>query len=354
MRAAPRVLSPNERRVVDLLLEHGPASRVELADRVGMSRPSLNDLVARLVGAGLLELVGEVSTGRRGPNAVHFRVRAELALAAGVELQPERVRVVVADLGGRVLADETRETHDDDAGSGVVAAVRAALTTAEVSPDVLGRVVVGMPGVIDADGAVRYVSGHPDWRPPPVTALERSLGCPVLVENDVNLLALVEGIRGHARDCERYTLLQLDRGVRAATIAGGVPVRGARGFAGEIGLAAALVPDGERSTRLQDLLGSTALDRLRREAGDAAVVDRIARVAGLLGAVLDPECVVLGGAVGTHGGPALAERVQRRVAELMPLHLEIRATGLAGDAVADGAVAIATARLREDLLQGAL
>lgn len=358
---ARRRLSANERTVVDLLLADGPASRVDLAERIGMSRASLNELVARLVASGVVEPVGEVVSTRRGPNAMHFRAVTELALAAGVELMPGTVRVVVADLAGRALADATTlDRH------GVVDAVHSVLRDLRVDERALGRVVVGMPGVVGPDGEATYVWGHPDWHPEPVAELARRLGCPVQVENDVNLLALAEGMTGNASDRARYTVLHLAEGVRAATILDGEPLRGARGFAGEIGLAVLPVASraatgvagddrgaDDRGTdaplRLQDLLGRSALGRVDERGGADAVARRIAEVTSLIATILDPECVVLGGPVGAAGGTDLARRVRAELASLVPIDLDVRPTGLGADAVVDGAVAIAAARLRDDV-----
>jgi predicted NBD/HSP70 family sugar kinase len=57
----------------------------------------------------------------------------------------------------------------------------------------------------------------------------------VQVANDAELGALAEHVRGEARDVDDLVYISADRGVGGGVIAGGLPLRGTRGYVGEIG-----------------------------------------------------------------------------------------------------------------------
>ena len=67
-----------------------------------------------------------------------------------------------------------------------------------------------------------------------VSALRRQLGCPVLIENDVNLAAKGEQWQGSCRDVQSFVLVALGTGIGMGIVADGRLVRGAHGAAGEI------------------------------------------------------------------------------------------------------------------------
>ncbi|NBE57068.1 ROK family protein, partial [Streptomyces boluensis] len=83
-----------------------------------------------------------------------------------------------------------------------------------------------------------------------------------------------------------------------------------------------------------------------------ALADRLALGAAAVTAVLDPGCVVLGGALGHAGGATLAARVERRLAALSPLATEVRAGLLGGAAVLSGALLTARDAAQDDVFAG--
>src|SRR5215467_2205158 len=104
--AGPRTATPrtarqiNDRLAFDLLLENGPLTRTELRRLTGLSGPTVASLVHRLQEAGLVAPVGESGSHRRGPNARLYGVVPDRAYVAGVEVRPEVVIAVVADITG--------------------------------------------------------------------------------------------------------------------------------------------------------------------------------------------------------------------------------------------------------------
>ncbi|MFE0105981.1 ROK family transcriptional regulator [Streptomyces sp. NPDC059009] len=399
----------NDRLALDHLQREGPLTAGQLKELTGLSRPSVADLVERLQGAGIIAVVGEAGARRRGPNARLYGIVADRAHLAALDVRTHSVTVAVTDLLGAVLAEDSLPVTSDAAtGPAVERAVALVERTARAGGATrLHSVGVGAPGLIDpASGELRDSTGLPAWHRRLVAALQDRLPARVLVENEVNLAARAEQRDGAAADRDTFVLLWLDEGVGAAVVLDGVLRRGASGGAGEIGFlpvpgtaglpsatgcdggfhsltCAAAVRDLAAEHGVPGAAGADAAGLLRDAAaadaaaadagtgtgqgaegdagtgGDAAMkaygafldtlADRVAVGAAAVAALLDPGCVVLGGAVGRAGGAALADRVAERVAALSPLRTGIRASALGGGAVLRGALLTARDAAQEEL-----
>ncbi|MDD9376699.1 ROK family transcriptional regulator [Streptomyces sp. ZAF1911] len=358
---APSPASPstaraiNDRLALELLQEEGPLTAPQLKELTGLSRPSVADLVERLTGAGLIEVVGESGEQRRGPNAKLYGIVARRAYLAALDVRTDSATAVVADLLGRPLAQAALPVDAvEEAVDRLEALVR------EAGADRLHTVVIGAPGLVaPGTGELRDTAGLPAWHRDLVAAVQRRLPAVVVVENETNLAALAEQRVGAARDLDSFVLLWLGEGVGAAVVLDGRLRRGASGGAGEIGFLPVPGTGGLPSATncdggFHELTGRAGVAALARAHGyegpvEAAVAgaagpefldalaERLALGAAAVAAILDPGCVVLGGELGRAGGPDLAARVARRLTTLSPVPTEVRAGDLGDTAVLTGA-----------------
>ncbi|MFI6340358.1 ROK family transcriptional regulator [Streptomyces sp. NPDC050535] len=229
----------NDRLALRLMQREGPLTAGQLKQLTGLSRPTVADLVERLTAAGLIAVMGESGSQRRGPNARLYGIVAGRAHLAALDVRTEGVAVVVSDLLGTELARASVPIADD-AGTGPAVEQAVALverTAKEAGAERLHTVGIGAPGLIDpATGELRDSSGLPAWHRRFVAALQERLpGARVLVENETNLAALAEQREGAAHDRDTFVLLWLGHGTGAAVVLDGVLRRGASGGTGEIG-----------------------------------------------------------------------------------------------------------------------
>jgi predicted NBD/HSP70 family sugar kinase len=192
-----------------------------------------------------------------------------------------------------------------------------------------------VPGVVDADRGT-VTAPLIGWEGVPLRdRLQEALQVPVLVDNDVNTLAISERLYGRGRSAENFVTVTLGRGIGLGIVAGGDIYHGFGGGAGEFGHVTA-VPDGPRCTCgkhgcLEALVADPMLVAQAREGGiigrdgtietlwaKAAAGDREAlaifeRAGALLGRevaslvnVLSPQLVLVSGE-GTQGWPFFAK-----------------------------------------------
>ncbi|WP_242885728.1 ROK family transcriptional regulator [Actinomadura litoris] len=366
----------NESTVLARLHEAGPLRLGQLSDLTALSRQTIAQVVSSLVEAGLVEYIEADQAGRRSPGrpARLVRLRPEAAHVVGIDIGPHRTLVVVADLSGRIVAedrgDSSRLRKREEMLAHVRTQVRDTLDRGGVPHETVRAVVAGTPGIVEAEhGVVVKAPDMPDWTSIDLADRLRPLfGCPVVVENDVNLAVLAERWHGHGHDADILVTLQWGSRVGAGILVGDRLLRGAHGAAGEVGFLPERQgpPIGTASLGpFERRVGTTAIAELARDTaspddpgiatltaardGDPAaleVLDTIAArfVQGLapLTLILDPDLVVIGGGV-VRAGPPLLEALERHLAGRTLVR-----PALALSTLGDRAVALGAARLALD------
>ena len=244
----------------------------------------------------------------------------------GVDLGGTNIRAGIVDHDGRVLAEQRGPTVTEGSWQDLVTAIAAAVeavradaiaTTKEVA--VVTAVGVGAAGLVDRAGVVHYAPNIPALRRAPLRdGLADALDVPVVVDNDANVAALGELRHGAARGARHALVVTLGTGIGGGIIARGRVVRGAHGFAAEIGHFQ-VDPDGPRCAcgapgHWEAMASGTALGVMGRE---RAAAGRAAGVLALAGGDVDAITGVhVGDAAqgGDPGGVALIEEYASRVA----------------------------------------
>jgi glucokinase len=307
-------------------------------------------------------------------------------LTIGVDLGGTKLLGVVADGAGTVVAETLRPSGDGaEAVLAGLAAVVDELAAAVPEAEAVG---VGVAGMVDYEGVVRYAPNIPGIDGLEVaTRLEKACRLPVAVDNDANVAALGEALHGAARGHSEVLVVTFGTGIGGGIVTGGRLLRGGHGYAAEIGHFT-IDPDGPPCAcgargHWESFASGTGLGRMGREwaargdapgilaraggdpaavtghmvgesavAGEAeglALLDTYARwvAVGLGGLVniFDPELVVVSGGLVTLGDllldriraelPAFVEAPEHRIVP------PVVAAGLGSRAGAIGAAALA-------------
>jgi predicted NBD/HSP70 family sugar kinase len=229
--------------LLQLMLDGTPRTRAELIRITGLARSTVGARVDALLAVGLLVPSGEAaSTGGRPPAQLAFNPDAGVII--GIDIGATHALVALTDLRGRVI-DEEAVTIDVQSGPApvldrVVEVASGLLQGGGRSrADVLG-VGVGLPGPVEhSTGRPVLPPIMPGWDGYDVPShVSASLGGPVLVDNDVNLMALGEHATVYPH-VEQLLFVKVATGIGAGIISGGRLHRGAQGAAGDLGHVAA-------------------------------------------------------------------------------------------------------------------
>ncbi|WP_214323360.1 ROK family protein [Nonomuraea sediminis] len=277
----------------------------------------------------------------------------------GIDVGGTKVAIGISGADGPFILTRTRL----DTGPDTLVRALAAARALDGAPAAVGFSTCG----VIRDGVVRLAPNVPGWEGLELPRLLREEygATPVAIDNDVNAAAAAELRWGALQDVSTGLYLNLGTGLAAALVVGGRVVPGAHGAAGEIGYVQ--VRPGEPAfadgrAPLEEVVSGSALAAqgsalLGRQvtaaevlsAADGSVtglvdqaLDTLAMSVANLCAMVDPECLVVGG--GMMGAaelilPRLAAELRRAV----PFPPEIRAARFADDAPLLGALALAHA-----------
>jgi predicted NBD/HSP70 family sugar kinase len=233
----------NEIRVLDALFKKGPMSRADLARHLGVTRSTASIIVAHLMAEGLI--VDEVNEPgeprlRTGRPSTQLRLRPMHVAFLGADIGVGHLTVVALDLNAEVIS-QSRTSFDPsdttperliDQLVALVTGLMATLKTANVR-----GLTVTVPGLLDHAGVVLRAPILRWSNVPVVQLLKERLPQLVTItaENDANAFAMAELYRSGATGPTDAVYVYLDAGVGGGVLSSGKLLRGAHGFAGEIG-----------------------------------------------------------------------------------------------------------------------
>ncbi|WP_374947357.1 ROK family protein [Agreia sp.] len=237
----PAVGGYNQALILDVIRRSGEgASRVELAEKTGLSAQTLSNVSRRLLDEGLIREGGKTVSGPGKPRTI-LRLEPEARFAVGVHLDPTVITYVVLDLEGHVVAhSRTRTpvgTKPEETIRRLTASVTAIVETSGVDATRILGIGIAAPGPLDAEGG--QVFNPPrmtEWHNVPLGAsLSASTGLPVFVEKDVTAAVAAERWMGALGDLENSLFFYYGTGLGAGLVVDGTVVRGASSNSGDIG-----------------------------------------------------------------------------------------------------------------------
>ena len=361
------------------LASGGPRSRARLAEDTGLNKATVSSLVTELVDRGLAVegIIQRSGVGRPGRT---IEVNTAMVRCIGLELNVDYLAGVITDLTGRVLARRRLNLPMVELGPARAMGKVAELADSLVQDcgAVTGQVQtlnLSLPGLIDIDAGVLAYGPNLAWRQVDVvhTLMGRLRwpGTRIGVDNDANLGAMAEYASGPSAGAANLLYLVGEIGVGVGMIIDGRILRGATGFAGEVGHmpigdpgvqcgcgrrgcwetavgmnavveAVADADDGLRNgnmaARLQQIVE-------RAESGDPRTLTALGETgrrlgigASVLANLLDPEVIIFGGhfaALQHYLAPAVQTEMRSRVlgGDVMACRIEFSTLGFEAPAL---------------------
>ncbi len=358
--------------LLNILRDGQARTRAELVQLTGLARSTLAQrLDALLSQQWIIPTEEAISSGGRPAIAFTFNRTARVVLSA--DLGATHARVAVTDLGTTVLSERAAEVPIDRGPEETLGWLRRTfeemLAETGHRPDEICGIGVGLPGPVEhSSGRPVNPPIMPGWDGFPVPEwLGSRLGAPVLVDNDVNIMALGEHWAARP-EADHLIFVKIGTGIGCGIISDRRLHRGAQGAAGDIGhirvasaldtvcrcgnigcleavasgaaMAAKLSADGVRAEDSRDVVrlvrgGNTHAVQLIRQAG-REVGDVLASIVNFF----NPSVIVVGGDISEAGEQVLAglrEVIYSRSLPLATQHLTITASELGDRAGVIGA-----------------
>lgn len=290
--------------ILGLLGTRGPESRAEIARILDVNPATVTQATKALLARGLLTELEQVPSHGGRPARLLGLVHSAGG-AIGAKVTADHVAVVDIELDGSVRASTSHPFNPESP------------TALDQLGDILGGAMddrgdrqllgvgVGIPGAVDSQATGVVSAPTLGWSETPVgSVLRTELKVPVLVENDVNTLAVAERLYGIGQSHPSYLVVTIGRGIGCGVVIDGALYRGAGGGAGEIGHIP-ITADGP-------LCGCGSYGCLEAHIGESALV-RTALERGVIG----PRGTSRGLVAAANEGDPAAREIYREAGELL-------------------------------------
>lgn len=373
--------------VLDFMRASRAVTVTDVIQATGLTRATAISVCEDLMQRGWIrELANQRAFGgyQKGRPARRFELNEQAGYVLGMDVGYSKATVVVSDLRGKVLGRSSQPFALAEITAGERVAVidktaMMALHSVGASPDSVLAVCAGIAAPVDRKGNV--LAAQHFWGLFDVglkAALQELRGWTVLLENDANLAALGERWRGAAEGVDDVVVILASERVGAGVLDDGRLLHGIRGGAGELAFLDMVDGVGDTfgiaamaRTWAAEALAGTAKTSLREHAKDGAepehvfaaaaagdavalkildrLADRMARIIGAVATIINPELVVIGGAVADSAG-VLLESIAARLPEFTATPPRVAVSPLGDSIVTVGAVRCALDYVEQNTL----
>jgi predicted NBD/HSP70 family sugar kinase len=238
----------NWSKILQTLFLYAPISRIEIANIMSLTPPTITSNIALLIQAGIVEEIsgggneGKAAIGRK---PIQMNIVPNAYYAIGVDWSPNGIICILTNLRGQVkgrVKAKNEGWKPDTTISKTAALIKGLVKKSGISPDKILGIGVGVPGFIETDmGVVRYSPAH-GWQNVAVQqALEAKTGLNVVIENNVRVMAVGKMFFPSAeagaksRITGNFLYIFVGRGIACAIVHNNELLRGNVFGAGELG-----------------------------------------------------------------------------------------------------------------------
>ncbi len=239
----------NRSAVLRVILSQARVSRHEISRLTGVRAATVTNIVSELLADGLVEELGQVSSGSAGRRRRLLGLRDEAVTVGAVDFRLTGVAVAITDLCARII-DSTilplpSQPDPETAMDSIAEGLHRLISKRGMTVDQLLGVGIGCIGPVDRAAGVNLVAESLGWRNVPVAAmLSERLGIPAVADGRARAMAAAERLFGYGRMHSNLAVVYVGWGIGSGLIIDNHLLRGSFNFAGEVGHIVVL-PDGE-------------------------------------------------------------------------------------------------------------
>ncbi|PHM29858.1 DNA-binding transcriptional regulator NagC [Xenorhabdus budapestensis] len=228
----------NSAVVYRLIDQHGPISRIQIAEESQLAPASVTKITRQLLERGLIkEIDQQASTG--GRRAISIVTETSRFHTIGIRLGRHDATIALFDMSAKQLAEEhypVQERTQQEVEKRIISAIENFIAKNQRRIRELIAISIILPGLVDPDnGIIRYMPHIKVNNWPLVQNLRKHFNISCFTGHDIRSLALAEHYFGATRNCEDSLLVRVHRGTGAGVIVNNNILLNKRGNLGEIG-----------------------------------------------------------------------------------------------------------------------
>jgi predicted NBD/HSP70 family sugar kinase len=233
----PQLLSRiNEALVLRAIRQHGPSTRGELSQQMGVTFPTVAKAVGSLVEARLLEEFDDVMTGPGRP-AKRLRLSKEKSQVVGLTVDVLSCEVASAGFDGVIREDTQHSFPTPRSYEGLLDAIAKRIEALDTEDAPILCIGISVVGLVDyRQQEIRLAANLPFLDGKRLGQdLSRRLGAECVLVHDAHALCLAEYVYGEASNLDSFVVLDLSTGIGMGAMVNNIFLTGHSGFAGEMG-----------------------------------------------------------------------------------------------------------------------
>lgn len=230
----------NKKQVLHYIQQYQGKSRAEIAKALRISKPTASKVVDELLREGWVnesESTEKNSSGGRKPFQLYFNRNAQFII--GIDIGGTTVEIALVNLDGEMVGKTSFPTQKylpDDLLEKLANSVFSLIADQAIEPAHILGVGIGVPGMTNVEKGVVIDAPSLGWRQYPFKEkMKKLLPFPLYIDNDVNVAALGEHWKGAGQNKENMLQVTLGTGIGCGIIINSQLYRGATFAAGEIG-----------------------------------------------------------------------------------------------------------------------
>ncbi|MBO7289793.1 MAG: ROK family transcriptional regulator [Clostridia bacterium] len=222
--------------ILNLIREKGIVSRIDIAKETGLTAATVTNLTAELIDNNLVEEFSTgLSTGGRKP--ILLKINSSEFCIASASVTTDKVEFAVYDFCAKIIFYKHKSIEKSASPMECIDFILKSFDEFKKSNST--RVIgmgVGIHGVVDSEAGVSVYAPNLNWHNVNIKELiEEKISIPVMVANDVRLMAMAEMWFGNSKNADDFAFLYVGKGVGGAIVIDKKLFRGANDAAGEIG-----------------------------------------------------------------------------------------------------------------------
>lgn len=235
------VRKSNRSAILKFINDNGPVSRKDLAQVIGLTPAAVTQICTDLLGEGILVESGTNSESQgAGRKKILLDINYDVAYVFAITIEPEDTVIALSNLQGKQIALKKCKTNNGKSPEEFLGGLaKVCLSMMEENPRLAQKITavgVGITGLVDQSRGISS-KAYGIWKEQVDVRqiLSERLNMPVLVENNVNALAIAELIYGTGREHDNLMVIKWGPGVGCSMIIDKQIYEGRHNKAAELG-----------------------------------------------------------------------------------------------------------------------
>lgn len=231
----------NRAAILKYINDHGPVSRKDLAEEIGLTAAAVTQICTDIMNEGVLVETGiNVERSGAGRKKVLLDLNYDAFYVYAINIEPQYTTIAISNLKGVQAAITRVQTNRDIPAEEFLMQIadicRQLGMASQDEADRIAAVGVGVTGIVDkVSGVSKKAYGIWDEEADIAQILGRELALPVYVENNVNAFAIAELLYGTGKEYDNLMVIKWGPGVGCSVIIDQEIYEGRHSKAAELG-----------------------------------------------------------------------------------------------------------------------